>query len=368
MSILPAIRDQWASDLANAPGLTNIQILKQATTVISPVDVPSWSSQHVDVGLQRELARDFVVSADFVFRHFIHGGMGPNAIDLNHFNSVNGHGPVIPSCMGAQQNDPQAVCSTGPINVGQATSNQTYKGLLVRADKRLSRRFQILASWAWSSNVGTPGGGGGNPYAAFAPLGLNLDNWHQTNRPLILDYTHIVNLAGVVELPRHLELGLNFSYSSAPPFSPTVGSGTTGIDFNGDGTLGDLLPGTELGQFNRGSGKADLARLVNQFNQTYAGTLDPHGRLIPRITLPATYSLDHNSQALDLRLSRTFVFRERWQLTLIGEGFNLYNAANLSGYTTDLTSQAFGQPNARYTQLFGSAGPRAFQFAGRFSF
>jgi hypothetical protein len=97
--------------------------------------------------------------------------MGPSALDLNHFNSVNGHSPVIPKCMGAQQNDPQAVCSTGPINVLQATSNQTYKGLLVRADKRLSRRFQILASWAWSSNVGTPGGGGSNPYAAFAPWG-----------------------------------------------------------------------------------------------------------------------------------------------------------------------------------------------------
>jgi len=62
------------------------------------------------------------------------------------------------------------------------------------------------------------------------------------------------------------------------------------------------------------------------------------------------------------------VFRDRWRLTLIGEGFNLYNAANLSGYTTDLTSPAFGQPNARSTQLFGSAGPRAFQLAARFSF
>jgi hypothetical protein len=240
--------------------------------------------------------------------------------------------------------------------------------LLVRADKRLSRRFQMLGSWAWSSNVATPGSGVSNPYAAFAPLGLNLDQWHQPNRPLSIDYTHIVNLAGVVELPRQFELGLNFSYASAPPFSPTVGSGTTGIDFNGDGTPGDLLPGTVLGQFNRGQGKADLARLVNQFNQTYPGTLDAQGRIIPRITLPASYSLDHNSQALDLRLSRAFVFRERWRLTLIGEAFNLYNAANLFGYSTDLTSPAFGQPSARFTQLFGSGGPRAFQFAGRFSF
>jgi hypothetical protein len=147
-----------------------------------------------------------------------------------------------------------------------------------------------------------------------------------------------------------------------------VGSGPTGTDFNGDGTTGDLLPGTVLGQFNRGLGKADLARLVAQFNQTYALTKDAQGRTIPRITLPNSYALDHNFQALDLRLSRTFVFRERWRLSLIGEVFNLYNAANLSGYSTDLTNPAFGQPNARFTQLFGSGGPRAFQLAGRVSF
>src|SRR5262249_24444623 len=151
-----------------------------------------------------------------------------------------------------------------------------------------SHRFQFLGSWAWSSDVGTPGSGVSNPNAAFAPLGLNLDQWHQPKRPLIVDFTHIVNLAGVVELPRHFEFGLNFSYSTAPPFSPVLG----GIDFNGDGTTGYLLPGTVLGQFNRGLGKANLARLVNQFNQTYALALDSHGRTIPRITLPASYAFD----------------------------------------------------------------------------
>jgi hypothetical protein len=147
-----------------------------------------------------------------------------------------------------------------------------------------------------------------------------------------------------------------------------VGSGPTGIDFNGDGTFGDLLPGTTVGQFNRGLGRADLARLVDQFNQTYALTADPHGRIIPRITLPGSYSFDHGYQSLDLRMSMTFVFHERWRLSLIGEVFNMYNAANLSGYSGDLTSAAFGQPTTRFTQLFGSGGPRAFQLATRVSF
>jgi hypothetical protein len=370
ISILPAVRAQLSSSLSNADrSLTSVEILKQVagqTNILFPADVPSWSAQHVNVGVQRELAHDFVLTVDFVFRHFIHGGLGPSGLDLNHFNSV--RGPVIPRCGASQQSDPHAFCSTGPIQVWQSTSNQTYKGLLLRADKRFSHRFQVLGSYAWSSNVGTPGTGVSNPYAAFAPTGLDLDHWHQTSRPLITDYTHIANVAGVVQLPWHFDLGLNFSYSSAPPFSPTVGSGPTGIDFNGDGTTGDLLPGTVLGQFNRGSGSADLVRLVNQFNQTYALIADSHGRIIPRITLPASFSLDHNFQALDLRLSRTFVFHERGRLSLIGEVFNLYNAANLTGYSTDLTSPAFGQPSARFTQLFGSGGPRAFQLAARVGF
>ena len=140
-----------------------------------------------------------------------------------------------------------------------------------------------------------------------------------------------MNLAGVAQLPWRFELGLNFSYSSAPPFNAYVG----GIDFNGDGTTDDLLPGTTLGQFNRGLGRADLVRLVDQFNQTYGGTTDPHGRAIPRLTLPDHYALDDNFHSLDLRLSRSFMFRERWRVSLIGEVFNLYNNANLTGYSGD---------------------------------
>jgi hypothetical protein len=368
LSIIPDIRAVLASSLTNAdPGLQAIQLTKQGSSLYID-DRRTPSAQHLNLGVQREIARDFVLSADFVFRHFIHGGLGgPTGLDMNHFYSV--RGPVIPMCMGVeQQNDPHSQCSTGPIGVVLSTSNQTYKGLSLRADKRFSHGFQVQGSYAWSSAIGTPGNDVGNAATGAANPGLNLDNWHQNNAPLIVDYTHILNLAGVVRLPWRFDLGLNFSYSCAPPFSPTVGPSTTGTDFNGDGTFGDLLPGTTAGQFNRGLGSADLVRLVDQFNQKYAGTADPHGRLIPRITLPATYSLDHGFQSLDLRLSRTFAVRERWRVSVIGEAFNLYNAANLFGYSNDLTSPAFGQPTARFTQLFGSGGPRAFQLAMRVSF
>jgi hypothetical protein len=217
----------------------------------------------------------------------------------------------------------------------------------------MSHGFQILGSYAYSTNTGTNAGNG-----------FNLQDWLQNNGPLVTDFTQILNLAAVVRLPARFELGLNFSYSSAPPFSAFLG----GIDFNGDGTAGDLLPGTTLNAFNRGMGGVDLQPLVDKFNQTYAGTKDAQGRSIPRLNLPAQYSFGSNFQGLDLRLSRSFVFHERWRVSLIGEVFNLYNKANLSSYSGDLTSATFGQPTSRTTQAFGSGGPRAFQVAMRVGF
>src|SRR5262249_47934135 len=117
-----------------------------------------------------------------------------------------------------------------------------------------------------------------------------------------------------------------------------------------------------------GMGQMDLAALVSQFNSKYALTTDAKSFPIPRLALPADYEFGDNFHSLDLRLSRSFVFLERWRLSLIAEVFNLYNKANLTGYSGELTSAAFGQPTSRATQVFGSGGPRAFQLALRLSF
>ncbi len=355
MAILPAIRSDLVQKLVNAdPTIQAIQITKQVSGMsgaeIFPSDYKTSSALHASVGVQHEIGRDFVLSADGVYRHFVHLTLG-SAVDLNHYNSI--LGPVIPKCLGAQGKNPQALCSLGAIDVNEWEGRATYKGLLLRANKRFSHGFQILGSYAYSSNTGTNNGNG-----------FNLDNWLQNSGPLPNDYTHILNLAAVMQLPLRFELGLNFSYSSAPPFSAYVGQN----DFNGDGTTGDLLPGTTVNAFNRGMGRADLEQLVAQFNSKYALTKDAHGLAIPRLTLPANFAFGDDFHSLDLRLSRSFVFQERWRLSLIGEVFNLYNKANLTGYSGDLTSPAFGQPTSRATQVFGSGGPRAFQLAMRATF
>jgi hypothetical protein len=352
VSILPATRAGLAENLAsnrNTP-VTTVEVTKQVvgqlTGALYPHDLPNPSALHVNVGIQREVATNFVLSSDFAYRHFA-DLVAVGGVDLNRFNSV--RGPIIPRCTSAQTNDPQARCSRGPINVVQGAGTATYKGILLRADKRFSNHFQLLGSYAYSSNTGT------QP--------VDLDDRLGTRGPLDRDYTHITNVGGLVQMHR-FELGFNFSYSSAPPFNAFVG----GIDFNGDGTSNDALPGAGINQFNRGLDRADLARLVVQFNETYAGKRDALGSVIPRLTVPARYELGDDSHALDLRLSRRFAFRERWRLSIIGEVFNVYNSANLSGHSGNLTNTAFGQPTVRATQVFGSAGPRAFQVVAKVGF
>lgn len=126
--------------------------------------------------------------------------------------------------------------------------------------------------------------------------------------------------------------------------------------------------GQGVNQFNCGLGKADLRRLADQFNRTYAGKQDAHGGVIPPITLLSKFEFGDSFLTQDLRLSRDFILHERWRMTLMGEAFNLVNIGSLSGRSGNVLRAGFGQPTSRVTQVFGSGGPRSFQLAARVSF
>ena len=352
LSILPGIRAGLLAqrDPNNRDfSVRNIDVDKQGE--IYDHDFTTPYAVHLNLGIQRELARDLVVHADFVLRQFTHNFI--SGIDYNHYNSLRGR--VIPQCIGTQTNDPYAECSNGMITVDNTAGRSKYKGLLVRVDKRLSRRIQFVGSYALSSNVGFNGTG----------PGFNNDNWFSNYGPVSVDQRHLLNLSGIVELPKRFQVTFNSAFYSRMPFNVYVHN----LDFNGDGTSDDVLPGARVNGFNRGLDKSDLARLVDQFNQNLAGTKTSRGQAIPVLRLPANYELGKNFQTQDVRLSRSFVYRERYKLTLMSEIFNLLNIANLGGYSGNVRDTAtFGQPQHRADQVFGSGGPRSFQLAARISF
>src|SRR5262249_24914638 len=151
---------------------------------------PTQRSYQMSVGVQREVSSDLVVSGDFVRRVFVNTLVGE--LDQNRYNRfINGvRSPVIPVCTGAQASDPNAECSTGQITFWTPGGRGVYNALLVRADKRFSRRYQFTVG-----------------YALTAQSGLNtiynLDNYFQSYGPQ--GPRHILNVTAVVNLGKGFE-------------------------------------------------------------------------------------------------------------------------------------------------------------------
>jgi hypothetical protein len=350
VAILPLVRQGVIQALGINPTNTNLAVrtidfAKQGTELFSN-DFTPGKAEHFSIGMQRQLSNDWALSADYVYRRFLHQQLRDE--DLNHYyRYINGvQTPVIPICSG--NNGPE--CSTGPIQLIISGGRTNYQALLVKLDKRFSRRYQMQFSYALQDQHGINGI-------------YNNDNWFQYWGP---QASHsILNVSGMVDLPWKFQFSFISSYTSKGPFQPTI----PGADLTGSGISGFPLPGMGSSLFNFGLGKGDLVNLVNQYNQNLAGKKSPNpNQTFPAITLPSNYNFGHNFNSQDVRLTKLFRWHERFELQIFGEGFNIFNFSNLTGYDGNLLDSGFGQPSGRAGGTFGTGGPRAFQVGSRFSF
>jgi hypothetical protein len=335
-------------------GTTNLDLFKTSIGLL-PTNFKLPYSEHVSAGIQRELRSDLMVSADFVFRQYMHQ-LIENA-DLNHYNSA--AGPIIPKCGPGQALLVPFECSTGPMEADISGGRSHYEGLLMKLTKRFSHRTTGTLSYAYASAVGFNGLIDNSNY--FASWGPQMG--HQTLTGSI-----------VVALPFGIQVSGITSFQSATPFQPFV----TGVDFNGNGVFGGAgetiypgapLPGGGFNEFGVSKGKGDLTQLVNQYNQTYAGKTDPLGHVYPTITLPANWGFPRSFNSQDLRVTKVFPLHgERLRLSVFGECFNVFNIANLTFYNEVLNAPNFGEASQRTSNIFGTGGPRAFQLGSRLTF
>jgi hypothetical protein len=337
-----------------------ILVSKQAGALgaLFPQNFPTMQSQHVNIGIQRELSNDLVVQADFVYRHSIHetpGGFFGASVDYNKFYSV--QGPIIPACSPAQAFNPAAQCSNGPIDFWYPGGTSAYKALLLKLNKRFAHRYQFTASYAYQNDD------------SINNIGQNLNNYFATYGPDLP--RHNLNMSGVVDLRWGFQFSLISAFVSRPPVQPIInGVDNTGTDTQAGATM--VLPGM---QFNQFLSQSQLTNLVNQYNTTYAGKPDPAAvagispsQIYPKLTLPANYNLGHDFTSQDIRITKSFKIREKYEFRIIGEAFNIFNFGNVTGDSYILNAPEFGLPQQRISYTFGDGGPRAFQFAGRFQF
>lgn len=340
---------------------TGLNISKSSSSVstLYPPNVSITRSYQTSIGIQRDLGHDMIFQADWARRQNENTQLA--GVDLNHYNMfVNGvRTPVIPACTVAPDLDPTHECSTGALGFQENQGRAVYEGLLVKLQKRLSHRYQFTGSYAYQN------------LNALSNI-VNLFNWFQSYGPLIP--RHILNVSGVANLPWGFELSVNSAITSRNPVAPIL----PGIDLSGaNATQSSPLPGVDYRCFPVSCGKEDLVKAVNTFNSTIAGTKTSQGRVIPQYALPSHYQFGDPTLSQDFRLTKVFSYKERYRLSIMGEMFNAFNIANLTGYSFALDAKnanpaaqtfAFGQPTQRAGQTFLSNGPRAFQVGARFVF
>ncbi len=379
---------------------------------------------HIDAGIQREVIRNLAVSADFVMRRGV--GFGAFELffpDLNHWNdfaptyslvptggsagAVNPlslvRTPIIPACATtAQGNDPAALCSKGPIQYGMPGILSRYTALQVKVDKRFSAGFTLTAAYAASH------------YTTFTAIS-SLTNLHDGHGISGGNPKHRLTFSGIWQLPKYKgeqrfvrgvlndwQLSSIVQMQTGARSSVTLGS----FDVDGDGTFTFRLPGTTVSSFGYNLNAADIRRLVDQYNSSVPAPKDTPlagipigprrdaiGSALPFVVLPDKFANADSFITHDLRLQRTISLTEKVKLLLIGEGFNIFNVANLTGFSGTLDAYVrptasvaangtvtitapgrnpatlnFGQPTGRFSPIFGSGGPRAFQLAARVNF
>jgi hypothetical protein len=360
---LPALRAQQDAKFPGTGDQAQILLSKQANALgaLYPRDFPTTQAQHFNLGIQHELAGGILVQTDFVYRHTIHGtpgGFFGASVDYNRYDSI--AGPVIPRCTTtAQANDPNAQCSSGPINFWWPGATSKYKAMLVKVDKRFSHRYQLTASYALQDSE------------SVLDVTYDLNNFFASYGPDLP--RHNLNVSGIVDLPWGFQVSLLSAYLSHPPVVPVVsGFDPTGTHANSGGNY-TPLPGFGFSGF---LSKHELQGLISRYNATLAGQLTPAGQAgllagqrYPTVTLPANYQLGDVFSSQDVRVTKTFKIYEQVSLRLIGEVFNVFNVSNLTNFSYNLVTPAtFGQANQRVGQTFGSGGPRAFQVAARLNF
>lgn len=350
------------------------------------------------IGLQRELPYDMVLQADFNYRKSVHEVL---VYDVNRAEAVDRFGnslALIPDPFGE-----------GPIAIPYADSSgfSVYKAFFLRVDKRFTNNWQFVASYTLSSLNAF---GGDSLGLGDAPT--NLFDLRQDFGPAGLDRRHRFVFSTLYDFPRYngdnwLAKGfldgwsasvISTHYSGLPysAFLPDF------VDLSGTGTFVSYLPGAGPGQIGRDINSVDqLNSIISAYNQSraqYAASVDRDGTpldfygtpLRELSLLPADTPIGGDSViSQDIRLTKKFAFGENMHLDLIFEGFNIFNVANLrsvndttipakedvEGFENDPTN--YGnlkynfttfRPASRQTSVFGTGGPRAFQFAVKFVF
>ncbi len=333
-TISPAIQATAANPinlLQPFGSVTGAQFLSGAVPVnaqtIQPLgpNVQTPYSLQLSIGAERQFKSSWTVSADYVHWRIYHDWVRTDA-NL-YFNPATGYA----------QNPAQG--RPNPLYVGilnfttPAAAGSINDGLQVGVTHRLSKGLSAQAAYTYSRLKDSTTG----PFY-YPNNQMNLaDEWAKSPD----NQTQTLTLASSYVWKWGLSLSGSFHFGSGQNFQITANQNPFGLS----GVTDRLFTATSAYY-----GPADAVK-----DSGLAGY-----KIVKRDAL-----VGNKIERLDLRLSKSFVVKERFHFTPMIEAFNLFNHSNFGSYNTVVNVASFGTPVQNSDLAYGG---RMLQFAGRFEF
>ncbi len=276
-----------------------------------------------------------------------------------------------------------------PIGYARNTAVQASVKQHLDHPFRFIRNFDLVASYQLERYVASATDND------FITIATDFNNPQHFLGPNGLDRKHQISFGGTMDLPYHFRLGaIGHFYSPLPvtlTLSPTgnaggifvtdvTGDGTGDGSFASNGSIGDVLPGTNIGSFGHGVSGSNINTFITRYNHTYAQQPTPAGQVLINNGLFSPQELqalggvqETIQQApydeagmgwlrdFDTSLSWVYKIRERVELEPGVSFFNVLNFANFDGPANPLSGAltalpANGVPNYIPGTLNGTSG------------
>jgi len=246
-----------------------------------------------------------------------------------------------------------------PIGYAKNTAVQASLKQHLEHPFRFAKNFDLQASYQLERYVASAADND------FVTIATDFNNPQRYLGPNGLDRKHQISFGGTMDLPYHFRLGaIGHFYSPLPvtlTLSPTgnaggifvtdvTGDGTGDGSFASNGSIGDVLPGTNVGSFGHGINSSNINTFINNYNHNFGGQPTPAGRVLTNngvFNLQELQSLQGVQQplqqapfdeagmgwlrAFDVSLNWVYKIREKVEVQPGVSFFNVMNFANFDG-------------------------------------
>jgi hypothetical protein len=253
-------------------------------------------SEQFTAGYSHQFGHEISVSADGVYMHTLKDW---RSVDINYPNAA------------GVRDLPQYA----RILVHKPISSYKYKGLYIRAEKRMAGRYGFSVAYTLANNRDD------------SPQGqvTNQNNYGLDVGNAGIDRRHTLVTSASVLLPWKINVGAIWQIRSSLPFSALSTVQVDGIT--------QYIPGLSRSLGNRDN--TTVLAAVNAWRASLATPLAP---------IPASNIDSSRFTSFDILITKSILVREQRRIELRGQAFNLFGTQNLTGgNTTSGSSANFGR-------------------------